>query len=524
MIFSYYRLDHKTEIGNAIVDKKFDKIKSIESLIGKNEEIKKLNDLYKPDQLTIVLNEKTQDDYNELFEDKNCSNIYYKIPLPFCLTMKQIIQLFRDMSSDISNFHLLIDQYNEFNYKIKCQDDKVEIIFTNPDKIIPIVKSKLYYDMNLPSNFEIKVLEPKDKKYKYELNGVVGEIPLKNINGSLLEKEKIITFNTQYNFDENNNVLITNYYYYTEVTCKIGSQIGNRNQVYLYDMFIKNEEANLLQNYILFELFFPDKNVENVWKIYCEKYKEFNKVDLVELFYDYTAESITTNDILILNKRKIVPRRFISLLLYISRNNDEYNYIYKAINKMASYKEYDYNYENYIKMIEGVLTFVFQNSNMYYTKEFYNDLINGRLIQQEMMGGSGITDFFSNLFTRPASVTIDDIKDTINNDINYYKEKISAYQNNISIDKKVLKWVTCPETTNQPDVIQFIEQYINGVSIHDDLLNDDSKKNTCKEISDMQYKIDGILSDLKFLVQKNYFDKEEYMDNYIKKVEKGKPR
>ena len=187
-------------------------------------------------------------------------------------------------------------------------------------------------------------------------------------------------------------------------------------------------------------------------------------------------------------------------------------------------KTIEYNYENYIKMIEGVLTFVFQNSNMYYTKEFYNDLINGRLIQQEMMGGSGITDFFSNLFTRPASVTIDDIKDTINNDINYYKEKISAYQNNISIDKKVLKWVTCPETTNQPDVIQFIEQYINGVSIHDDLLNDDSKKNTCKEISDMQYKIDGILSDLKFLVQKNYFDKEEYMDNYIKKVEKGKPR
>jgi glycosyltransferase involved in cell wall biosynthesis len=141
-------------------------------------------------------------------------------------------------------------------------------------------------------------------------------------------------------------------------------------------------------------IFIGEGNIKNE----LTKYKELNNVDLVELFYDYTAESITTNDILILTKRKIVPRRFISLLLYISKTNDEYNYIAKAVNEMTRYKEYDYNYENYIKIIEGVLTFVFQNSNMYYTKEFYNDLINGRLIKQEMIGGSGITDFISSLF------------------------------------------------------------------------------------------------------------------------------
>ena len=204
--------------------------------------------------------------------------------------------------------------------------------------------------------------------------------------------------------------------------------------------------------------------------------------------------------------------------MYISRNNDEYNYIAKALEKIYG-KEYDYNYENYIKIIEGVLTFVFENSNMYYTKEFYNDLINGRLIKQEMMGGSGISDFVSSLFTR---ASIPDIKETIDEDINYYKEKILSYRNNISIDKKVLKWVTCPENSNEPDVIQFIENYINGDSIHDDLLNLDSRKNTCKEISDIQYNIGSILSDLKFLVQNNYFDTETYMDQYKKEVEKEK--
>ena len=512
---SYYRLYHKTEIGKAIVDKKFDKINDSESLEDKIKKMDELNKLYKPDELRIVENDDTKKDYDSLFEDNNCSTIYYKIPLPFCLTMKQIIQLFRDMSSDISSFHSLIKKYNNFDYKIKCENNKVEIIFSNPEKIIPIVKSKLYYDDNLPSTFEIQVMKPEGKIYKYELDGVEGEILLKNINGSLLGNQEIILLNTKYNFDENNNVLITNYYYYTEVTCNRGSQIENRNQVYLYDMFIENDQANYLHNYILFELFFPEKNVINVWNIYCEKYKEFNNVDLVELFYDYTAESITTNDILILNKRKIVPRRFISLLLYISKTNDEYNYIAKAVNEMATYKEYDYNYENYIKIIEGVLTFVFQNSNMYYTKEFYDDLINGRLIKQEMIGGSGITDFISSLLM---SASIPDIKKTIDEDINYYKQKILSYRNNISIDKKVLKWVTCPEKSNNPDVIQFIENYINGDSIHDDLLNIESRKNTCKEISDIQYNIDSILSDLKFLVQKNYFDTEIYMDKYEAEV------
>jgi hypothetical protein len=153
---------------------------------------------------------------------------------------------------------------------------------------------------------------------------------------------------------------------------------------------------------------------------------------------------------------------------------------------------------------------------MYYTKEFYNDLINGRLIKQEMIGGSGITDFISSLFTRPS---IPDIKETIDEDIKYYKQKILSYRNNISIDKKVLKWVTCPETSTLPDVIQFIENYINGDSINDDLLNVESRKNTCKEISDIQYNIDSILSDLKFLVQKNYFDTETYMDKYQNEVE-----
>ena len=54
--------------------------------------------------------------------------------------------------------------------------------------------------------------------------------------------------------------------------------------------------------------------------------------------------------------------------------------------------------------------------------------------------------------------------------------------------------------------------------IHDDLLNIESRKNTCKEISDIQYNIDSILSDLKFLVQKNYFDTEIYMDKYEAEV------
>jgi hypothetical protein len=72
----------------------------------------------------------------------------------------------------------------------------------------------------------------------------------------------------------------------------------------------------------------------------------------------------------------------------------------------------------------------------------------------------------------------------------------------------------------EPDVIEFISNYISQQSIVDDLLNKKSRENVCKEIAELQNSIDGIFSDLKLLLPKNYFDSEIYMDKYLENAEK----
>jgi hypothetical protein len=248
----------------------------------------------------------------------------------------------------------------------------------------------------------------------------------------------------------------------------------------------------------------------------------------------YESKSETTNEILVLIERKINPRRFFSLLLYISRIYNEkfpshwIGSVYHEINTSLGddfYKKPDYM-DRFIAVTYSVLGYMIQFYTIFFCKEvLYNNIINGKFISSISTGGlfgGGIEEFITPIatFFKRTTSTIEDFSSEMVSTVGDYTEFIVG-ESNMTIDKKVLKWVTNANVIDaEPDVIDFISNYISQPSIIDDLLNKKSRENVCKEIAELQNSMDSIFSDLKLLLPKNYFDSEIYMDKYLENAEK----
>jgi hypothetical protein len=529
---------YQTEIGKKINRLKKDKFNSfqITELEEKIEKMNELNTLYTAEDLTIVLNDDTRDDYYSLFGNNNC-HVYYKVPLPFCLTIIQINQLFQEMY--LNNFILfqqIIEKYNKFDYKIIGESNLINnviyIYFEQEKQKIPINKSKLY-DISLPNDFEIDKITISGSMYKYKLYDPSKlyvtdvETPLNNINGEKIDlsKQSITKLSTTYKL-ENKDVLIENYYYSSKEECSIGSKTSFRNQLYLLKNYVKEENIKNIENYILLDNFFPETCVKIIWEQYKTEYLKTNQVNLDDVNEYYESKSETTNEILVLLKRKINPRRFISLLLYISRiyyEKDASHWLgtlYNVIQNKLTLQYYlnDRNEKNII-IIQLALIYMFSTYNVYYSKDFYKKTINGEyisLIKTGNLKGGGLNDLMNSVVGLNDKY---DFTEDIQKNITHYTDFVTG-KSKEPINKKVYKWVTCPFIDNcEPDVIQFIDNYVKDDSINNDLLNMDSRKNICENIGEIQDKIDSVFSELKFILPKNYFDSDKYMENYLKKAE-----
>ena len=266
--------------------------------------------------------------------------------------------------------------------------------------------------------------------------------------------------------------------------------------------------------------------VDIIWEKYKTKYFETNQVNLDDVNEYYESKSETTNEILVLLKRKINPRRFISLLLYISRiyyEKDASHWLgtlYNVIQNKLTLQYYlnDSNEKNII-IIQLALIYMFSTYNVYYSKNFYKKTINGEYISLLKTGnlkGGGLNDLMNSVVGLNDKY---DFTEDIQKNITHYTDFVTG-KSKEPINKKVYKWVTCPFIDKcEPDVIQFIDNYVKDDSINNDLLNMDSRKNICDNIAEIQDKIDSVFSELKFILPKNYFDSETYMNQYLKKAE-----
>jgi hypothetical protein len=497
----------------------------------KIEKMNELNTLYTAEDLTIVLNDNTQTDYYTLFGNNNC-DVYYKVPLPFCLTIIQINQLFQEMY--LKNFVLfqeIIEKYNKFDYKIIGENNIIYIYFEQENQKISINKSKLY-DISLPNDFEIDEITISGSMYNYRLRDASTlyqksvETSLNNINGEKIDlsKQSIKKLSTKYKL-ENKVVLIENYYYCSTEQCSIGSKTSFRNQLYLLKNYVKEENIKNIENYILLDNFFPEACVKIIWEQYKTEYLKTNQVNLDDVNEYYESKSETTNEILVLLKRKINPRRFISLLLYISRiyyEKDASHWLgtlYNVIQNKLTLQYYLNNRnEKNIIIIQLALIYMFSTYNVYYSKDFYKKTINGEyisLIKTGNLNGGGLNDLMNSVVGLNDKY---DFTEDIQKNITHYTDFVTG-KSKEPINKKVYKWVTCPIDNCEPDVIQFIDNYVKDDSINNDLLNMDSRKNICENIGEIQDKIDSVFSELKFILPKNYFDSDKYMENYLKKAE-----
>jgi hypothetical protein len=161
---------------------------------------------------------------------------------------------------------------------------------------------------------------------------------------------------------------------------------------------------------------------------------------------------------------------------------------------------------------------MFDKYDVYYSKKCYNNTIHGEYISSEKQsGGGGLDDWMNSISSIVNKKDMYDFAGDIQKKITPYTDFIVG-KSNENINKKIYKWVTCPFIDGcEPDVTQFIYNYLNDDSINSDLLNMKSREKICENIAEIQDKIDSVFSELKLILPKNYFDSETYMNKYLNK-------
>jgi hypothetical protein len=314
------------------------------------EKSNKLNNIYKYidfDNLTINSNfkeEEIPEDIKHLlsklklqFFGRYNSNKFKRVVLPYYLQTNNIIQLFKIIlnktikEEEIQN---IIKLYNENNYSIICKNDKEYMRFDNNSKYdILLNKMNSIYDNLIQKKLSSRLLnaynekkytitniEIDDNKYKFNFLNEPIEIILINIYDNI-EIKNTTKYNTNYHF-EDINLSITNYYENQNQEDNIYGNLQNDYSQYILlekiIPYINTSFFKTIEDIMLIESIIDEETINNLWKTY----NTVNTKIIKEIDNYYICKK-TKEIIYKESKRWIIPRRFFSLIIYISRLYNE---------------------------------------------------------------------------------------------------------------------------------------------------------------------------------------------------------
>lgn len=516
---------------------------------------------------------------------------FKRVILPYYLQTNNIIQLFRiilNKTTTPQDIQLIINLYNNNQYTIIGKDSKEYMRFDNDPKYDillnkmnsiydNLIKKELSKDVSLlnsynEKNYTIDNIQIDNNKYKFEFLGNLIEIPLMNIYENTPIDKEIIKYNTNFHF-EKIDLFITNYYEIQNDSKNIyGLLQKSYSQYILLEKlvpYIDTTAFKTVEDIMLIESIVDDQTITNLWN----SYKIVNTKLIIEFDHFYICnkkkEVIYKESI-----RGIIPRRFFSLVIYISRlynessivdtKLDNLKFVYLEI--MDHFINYNQNYDLLILNNNIIITFDkwFQFIHKYLSydviKEEHEDIINGKIISklnsldvvknartQIKKSKKEIMDSINDNLKTIKKLSTDAIanpQQTINNSMESIKQTLSglfkseesnedqieklggfdiesSFLTETFIQNRVQRWVSGPKISDgiyYPTIIQFVDDYVNDD--HDiDLISYKNKEKICKEISELKNIIEENTKNIKYLLPKTFFDSEPFMEKYKEELE-----
>jgi hypothetical protein len=553
----------------------------------------------------LTINNKYQDEKNDRI--KNLLNeikiMYFgnyvptkfkRVVLPFYLQTNNIIQLFKTIlnntkitESDIKTN--IIEPYNNNNYQIICKNGKEYMRFTKEEYDIPLnkinsvyedlIKENLSKDINLLNAYNekeyiIKNISIKNKTYNFDFLTESITIPLMNIYNKSEITNPIKRYNTDFHF-EKITIPITNYYEITGNNQNIYGEYQEKYSQYILlekvIPYIDSPEFQTLEDIMILDSVILDETINNLWESYI-------KLNTKIIEFDYFHLCKEKKEIIYIETLKgIIPRRFFSLIVYISRLYNDSSLIDVELEQFKDlYNEVKENFEIYNKnkditalnnSIIDSFDKWFQSIHTYLTddeiKSQYLDIVKGVIIsklnnldivkqtrRQINKTKRDLIDITNDNVKTIQKISKDIIKNpqkVVNDGMTSMKEHISKIfksEENDTVDQterldglelessfitetliqnRVQKWVFGPKKvstkTYYPTIIQFIDDYIND-EYDIDLVSYKNRENVCQEISELKNKIKNDTKEIKYLLPKTYFDDDFFMENLNEELEK----
>ena len=516
---------------------------------------------------------------------------FKRVILPYYLQTNNIIQLFRiilNKTTTPQDIQRIINLYNNNQYTIIGKDSKEYMRFDNDPKYDillnkmnsiydNLIKKELSKDVSLlnsynEKNYTIDNIQIDDNKYKFDFLGNLIEIPLMNIYENTSIDKKIVKYNTNFHF-EKIDLFITNYYEIQNNSKNIyGLLQKSYSQYILLEKlvpYIDTTAFKTVEDIMLIESIVDDQTITNLWN----SYKIVNTKLITEFDHFYICnkkkEVIYKESI-----RGIIPRRFFSLVIYISRlynessivdtKLDNLKFVYLEI--MDYFINYNQNYDllilnnNIITTFDKWFQFIHKYLSYDVIKEEHEDIINGKIISklnsldvvknartQIKKSKKEIMDSINDNFKTIKKLSTDAIanpQQTINNSMESMKQTISglfkseesnedqieklggfdiesSFLTETFIQNRVQRWVSGPKNSDgiyYPTIIQFVDDYVNDD--HDiDLISYKNKEKVCKEISELKNTIEENTKNIKYLLPKTFFDSDPFMEKYKEELE-----
>lgn len=516
---------------------------------------------------------------------------FKRVILPYYLQTNNIIQLFRiilNKTTTPQNIQHIINLYNNNQYTIIGKDSKEYMRFDNDPKYDillnkmnsiydNLIKKELSKDVSLlnsynEKNYTIDNIQIDNNKYKFVFLGNLIEIPLMNIYENTPIDKKIVKYNTNFHF-EKIDLFITNYYEIQNDSKNIyGLLQKSYSQYILLEKlvpYIDTTAFKTVEDIMLIESIVDDQTITNLWN----SYKIVNTKLIIEFDHFYICnkkkEVIYKESI-----RGIIPRRFFSLVIYISRlynessivdtKLDNLKFVYLEI--MDHFINYNQHYDLLILNNNIIITFDkwFQFIHKYLSydviKEEHENIINGKIISklnsldvvknartQIKKSKKEIMDSINDNLKTIKKLSTDAIanpQQTINNSMESIKQTLSglfkseesnedqieklggfdiesSFLTETFIQNRVQRWVSGPKISDgiyYPTIIQFVDDYVNDD--HDiDLISYKNKEKVCKEISELKNIIEENTKNIKYLLPKTFFDSEPFMEKYKEELE-----
>ena len=333
--------------------------------------------------------------------------------------------------------------------------------------------------------------------------------------------------------------------------------------------YIDTTAFKTVEDIMLIESIVDDQTITNLWN----SYKIVNTKLITEFDHFYICnkkkEVIYKESI-----RGIIPRRFFSLVIYISRlynessivdtKLDNLKFVYLEI--MDYFINYNQNYDllilnnNIITTFDKWFQFIHKYLSYDVIKEEHEDIINGKIISklnsldvvknartQIKKSKKEIMDSINDNFKTIKKLSTDAIanpQQTINNSMESMKQTISglfkseesnedqieklggfdiesSFLTETFIQNRVQRWVSGPKNSDgiyYPTIIQFVDDYVNDD--HDiDLISYKNKEKVCKEISELKNTIEENTKNIKYLLPKTFFDSDPFMEKYKEELE-----